>query len=227
MNRQSGSRENEASSLLLDAQNLSYSYDYPLFENVSLQLREAQSIAVIGISGSGKSTLLHILSTLLTPRSGSVRMFDRDVYGIDNKERLAIRRKEIGIVFQFHYLFKGMSARENIEVATLLGRRDMDEGLLRTLDIEEVIDHRAADLSGGQQQRVSIARVLAKKPRLLFADEPTGNLDDATADLVMNTMFSHFKEVRGALFMVTHDESLAHRCDQVYRLHKHRLVRLQ
>ncbi len=203
---------------LLRAQNLSHAFDYPLFDDISLSIREGEKVAVIGVSGSGKSTLLHILATLLKPQSGSVELLGSDIYALSDKERLAIRRYEIGIIFQFHYLFKGMSGAENIEIATLLSETEPNEALLKRLGIAELMDKRVTELSGGQQQRVSIARVLSKQPRLIFADEPTGNLDDETAHIAMDAVFEHIEKVKGALFLVTHDERIAASCDRVYRL---------
>jgi putative ABC transport system ATP-binding protein len=212
---------------LLKAKNLSHSFDYLLFENIDLTIKENEKVAVIGVSGSGKSTLLHILATLLKPQKGSVELFGKDLYSLSSKEQLAIRRYEIGIIFQFHYLFKGMSAAENIEIATLLSENELDPEILNRLGIKNVINQRVTELSGGQQQRVSIARVLSKKPRIIFADEPTGNLDDETAQIVMTAVFEHIKKVSGALFLVTHDERIAKSCDRVYRLKNRKLEQIQ
>ncbi|WP_456404550.1 ABC transporter ATP-binding protein [Hydrogenimonas sp.] len=212
---------------LLRAQGLSHAFDYPLFETIDLTIRENEKVAVIGVSGSGKSTLLHILATLLKPQEGSVFLQGSDIYALTPKEQLAIRRYELGIIFQFHYLFKGMSGAENIEIATLLSQTQPDEALLERLGIADLMDKRVTELSGGQQQRVSIARVLSKKPRLIFADEPTGNLDDETAHIAMDAVFEHIEKVRGALFLVTHDERIANSCDRVYRLDHARLERVR
>jgi len=212
---------------LLKAKNLSHSFDYLLFDKLDLTIRENEKIAIIGVSGSGKSTLLHILATLLKPQKGSVELFGEDLYSLSAKEQLAIRRFKIGIIFQFHYLFKGMSGAENIEIATLLSQKSYDPEILRRLGIENVIDKKVTELSGGQQQRVSIARVLSKKPKIIFADEPTGNLDDETAYIVMDAIFEHIKKVSGALFLVTHDERIAKSCDRVYRLKNRRLEQIQ
>ncbi|NPA29906.1 MAG: ABC transporter ATP-binding protein [Epsilonproteobacteria bacterium] len=212
---------------LIEAESLSHAFDYPLFKHLDLQIFAGEKVAVVGVSGSGKSTLLHNLATLLRPESGTVRLFGRDIYALSENERLRIRRKEVGVVFQFHYLFKGMSAKENLEIATLLGETSLEPTLLERLGIAEVIDQRVTSLSGGQQQRVSIARVLAKRPRLIFADEPTGNLDDATAETVMDVMFEYVNDRSGSLFLVTHDETLARRCDRVYRLHNRCLERVE
>ncbi len=213
----------EGGAWLLKAENLSHAYDYPLFQDLSLQINEGEKVAVIGVSGSGKSTLLHILATLLEPQSGSVNLLGSDIYSLNDRQRLAIRRYEIGIIFQFHYLFKGMSGAENIEIATLLSETEPDESLLLRLGIKDLMQKRVTELSGGQQQRVSIARVLSKNPRIIFADEPTGNLDDETAHIAMDAVFEHVEKVRGALFLVTHDERIAASCDRIFRLDHARL----
>ena len=209
---------------LLVASNLSHSFDYTLFENIDLEIKEGQSIAVLGVSGSGKSTLLHILATLLKPKKGRVLYQKRYLYEQKPKELLKIRRDDMGIIFQSHYLFKGFSVKENLEISSIIAHKKIDNDLLKELGIYENLAQNVADLSGGQQQRVSIARVLMKKPRLIFADEPTGNLDRETADDVMDVMLSYVAQERGGLFIVTHDERVASRCDVVYRLQDKRLV---
>ncbi|WP_457597272.1 ABC transporter ATP-binding protein [Hydrogenimonas sp.] len=217
----------DAAPTLIEAEGLAHAFEYPLFSDIDLRVEAGEKVAVVGVSGSGKSTLLHILATLLKPQKGRVRLLGQELYALGEKERLAIRRYEIGIVFQFHYLFKGMSAAENIEIASLLGESGVPEGLLERLGIAEVLHQRVTELSGGQQQRVSIARVLAKNPRIIFADEPTGNLDDETAAVVMDTIFEHIERVEGALFLVTHDERIAQSCDRVYRLEARALTRVR
>jgi len=203
---------------LLKAEQISHGFDTQLFENINFSLASARSTAIVGRSGSGKSTLLHIFSTFIKPNSGEVFLFGEKIYAQPEKTIEALRRYDIGIIFQFHYLFKGMSALENIEVATILSEETIDEALLRKLGIDEVMEHKIGDLSGGQQQRVSIARVLSKKPRIIFADEPTGNLDNETAALVMDVLMDYIRSHDAALLLVTHDESMANRCDTVYRL---------
>ena len=203
---------------LLEAESISKSYDYKLFENISLNLWSNQSVAIMGRSGSGKSTLLHILSTLLEPDSGSVKLFGKEIYSLKKQDIEQIRRNDVGIIFQSHYLFKGMTARENIEAATLLAQTSIDNNLLKMLEIEHVIDKKVGDLSGGQQQRVSIARVLSKKPKIIFADEPTGNLDRDTAHMVMDVLNSYIKEHNAALFLVTHDTEIAKMTQKMYKL---------
>jgi len=203
---------------LLSATGISHSFDTELFSNVNFTLTPAESAAIVGRSGSGKSTLLHIFSTFIEPNIGKVLLFNTDIYSLKDRDIEALRRYDIGIIFQFHYLFKGMSAMENIEVATMLSGSHIEDALLEKLEIKELMDQKIGELSGGQQQRVSIARVLSKKPRIIFADEPTGNLDKETAELVMNVLFDYIKETGAGLVLVTHDESMASRCDTQYRL---------
>jgi putative ABC transport system ATP-binding protein len=200
---------------LLHVQNLSHSFDYPLFEDVSFDLAEQKSIAVVGVSGSGKSTLLHICATLLKPQSGDVKLLGKNLYSLSDDEILKIRREDIGIVFQSHYLFKGFNTFENIELATLLNDTQMDSTLLKKFGIETLLDKKIGELSGGQQQRVSISRVLSKKPKILFADEPTGNLDSKTANEVMDVLFEYIENNNAALLLVTHDLKLAQRCNAI------------
>ncbi|MFA6192377.1 MAG: ABC transporter ATP-binding protein [Sulfurimonas sp.] len=212
---------------LLSAKNLSHTFDYELFKNISLDLHAKESIAIIGISGSGKSTLLHILSTLLTPDGGAVYLFDEDVSTLKKKRLAQIKRDSLGLVFQSHYLFKGFSAYENLEVAAILSNQEIESELVKRLNIDKNMEQKVTELSGGQQQRVSIARVLTKKPRIIFADEPTGNLDKQTANEVMNLFFEYCKNNNAGMILVTHDEELAHKCDKVYRLENKELVRIQ
>ena len=203
---------------LLEAKNISHSFDYPLFKHIDFTIEPTQSAAIIGRSGSGKSTLLHIFSTFMKPNEGNVTLFSKDLYSQNDEDIEALRRYDVGIIFQFHYLFKGMSALENIGVATMLSNEKIDEAILKKLEIDHLMNHKTSELSGGEQQRVSIARVLSKKPRIIFADEPTGNLDKETAELVMDVLTDYIKEAGAALILVTHDENMAGRCDQIYTL---------
>ncbi|MFZ2890746.1 ABC transporter ATP-binding protein [Sulfuricurvum sp.] len=203
---------------LLKATFLSHAFDYPLFEDISLTLNAGESIAIVGVSGSGKSTLLHILSSLLSPNSGNVELFGNDIYTLDDAALVKLRRNDLGLIYQSHYLFKGFSAYENLEVAAILAKQQIDKHLLQRLRIENVIHQKVTELSGGQQQRVSIARILSKKPRLIFADEPTGNLDRATALEVMDIFEDYLRTYSAGMVLVTHDESLAQRCNHIYRM---------
>ena len=203
---------------LLEATNISHSFDYPLFKQIDFTIEPTQSAAIVGRSGSGKSTLLHIFSTFMKPNEGKIRLLGNDLYNLSDEEIESLRRYDIGIIFQFHYLFKGMSALENIGVATMLSGEQVDDRILKKLEIDHLMSHKTSELSGGEQQRVSIARVLSKKPRIIFADEPTGNLDKETAELVMDVLTDYIKETGAALILVTHDENMAARCDEIYTL---------
>ena len=214
------------SQTLLEAHCIFHSFDTLLFENVDFSLAEGKSAAIVGRSGSGKSTLLHIFSTFIKPNSGSVSLFGKELYAQSSTSIEALRRYEIGIIFQFHYLFKGMSAMENVEIATILSGEKIDPVLLEKLEITDVMEQKIGELSGGQQQRVSIARVLSKRPRIIFADEPTGNLDSETAALVMDVLLDYVRSNDAALLLVTHDETMAKRCDALYRLEEKSLKAL-
>ena len=159
---------------ILKGVNLGFAYDYTLFEDVNLNVNAGGSCAITGVSGCGKSTILHILSTLLRPKNGEVIYGGKSLYDLPANELLRIRRFDFGIIFQAHYLFKGFSAHENIELASVLSAQKIDDEILANLKIDGVRNQKVGELSGGQQQRVSIARVLCKKPRVIFADEPTG-----------------------------------------------------
>ena len=209
--------------ILLHATHISHHFDLELYRDVELKLERSQSAAILGRSGSGKSTLLHHCSTFLQPSEGNVMLLGKDIYRLKDPQLEKLRRYELGIIFQFHYLFKGMSAMENVEVATMLAGQEIDEALLEKLEIREVMGQKISELSGGQQQRVSIARVLSKKPRVIFADEPTGNLDKETANLVMDVLLDYIRTQEAGLLLVTHDEEMAKRCSDIYRLEDRRL----
>ncbi len=210
---------------LLIAKDISHSFDYELFSNINFDLEIRESKAILGRSGSGKSTLLHILSTFIKPDKGDINLLGQDIYSLPAKEIEKIRRFNLGIIFQAHYLFKGMSAIENLEIATILSNTKIDNKLIKKLEIDNVITQKIGDLSGGQQQRVSIARVLSKKPKIIFADEPTGNLDKDTAYLVMRVLLDYIEENNAGLVLVTHDEFIANMCNSRYRLENRVLIK--
>lgn len=209
---------------MLKALNLSHKFDYLLFNDINLDIRPATTTAIMGVSGSGKSTILHILSTLLSPTDGEVIYNGKSLYKLSGDELLKIRRYDFGIIFQAHYLFKGFNGFENIELATILSGQKINLNLLKALKIDNVINQKIGELSGGQQQRVSIARVLAKNPKIIFADEPTGNLDQTTAKEVMSVIFDYVKTNNAALVLVTHDKDIAQLCDIKYQLSNQHLT---
>jgi len=209
---------------LIEVKSISKAFDYQLFENLNLKLCSKQSVSIVGRSGSGKSTLLHTIATLQKPDSGKVELFGEDIYTLPKNKIESIRRERLGIIFQQHYLFKGMTALENIEAATLLANTDINKDIFKMLEIDDIINKRVGDLSGGQQQRVSIARVLSKMPRVILADEPTGNLDRDNANLAMDALNSYIKEHNATLFVVTHDNEIAKKTQKCYELKNKRLI---
>ncbi len=209
---------------MLIAKNLSHSFDYLLFKDVDLEIHPKDKIAIVGTSGSGKSTLLHILSSFLKPKEGKVLYKNKEIYSLKEKELLKIRRYEFGIIFQFHYLFNTFTALENIQAAAILAGKEIDFNLLERLNIKDIINQNIQTLSGGQQQRVSIARVLTKKPKIIFADEPTGNLDKENANEVVDILFEYCENEAASLMTVTHDMEIAKKFDKVYVLKNKRLI---
>ena len=204
---------------LVDAQNIGHSFDSNLFNNVNLKIMERESIAILGVSGSGKSTLINNLSTLLAPKNGIVSLCGiNDIYKQEQNILLELRRDKVGIIFQSHYLFRGFSALENLQVTSILSNRDIDMELLRFFNIDTILNQQIGELSGGQQQRLSIARVLTKKPKIIFADEPTGNLDKTNTYNVMGAIFNYIDKYNAALIIATHDIEVANMCDRKYML---------
>ncbi len=212
---------------LLRATDISHSFDYELFSNLSLSLKTKEKIAITGVSGSGKSTFLHILATLLKPTKGDVNILSKDIASLNMKQLNSMRSKEIGIIFQAHYLFKGFSALENVKVVSILSGTDLDEQLFKKLNISHVMNNKISNLSGGQQQRVSIARVLTKKPAIIFADEPTGNLDAKTANELMDIFDDYIIKNNAGFIIVTHDDSIANKCDKIFHLENKELNRVK
>ena len=208
---------------MLRAENITHSFDYLLFENINLEIRSKEKVAILGKSGSGKSSFLHILSTFLSPEKGRVFYNSKNIYSLNEKELIDIRKNEFGIIFQFHYLFNTFSALENIQAAAILAGKEIDYDLIERLDIKDVLNQNIQTLSGGQQQRVSIARVLSKKPKIIFADEPTGNLDKNNANEVMEILCEYCEMNNASLITVTHDEDLKIFFDRVYFLKDKRL----
>ena len=212
------------SEVLLKAQNVGHSFETQLYSGVNLTLESTQTIAILGVSGSGKSTLINNLSSFLKPKNGSVFIGGSDIYALKQNEILRLRRNVIGIIFQFHYLFRGFSALENLQVASILANQAIDKNLLESFGIAHILKQQIGELSGGQQQRLSIARVLTKKPRIIFADEPTGNLDAETTGKVMEVVFGYVKSQGATMIVATHNLELAKMCDKVFELKNCALV---
>jgi len=200
-------------------------------DRLDLTVRRGEFLAVVGVSGSGKSTLLHLLGGLDTPSSGRVCVEGRDLASLRKSERTIYRRTTVGFVFQSYYLVSSMTAEENVALAlTFQGtfgpaRRRKAAEAIRRVGLERRAGHRPNQLSGGEQQRVAIARAIVHAPPLLLADEPTGNLDRATAGEMMALVRRIHEELGTTVVMVTHDEETASRAaDRVVRLRDGRLV---
>ncbi len=216
-----------APEILLQAKGISHKFDYPIFSEIDFTLKQNETIAIIGSSGCGKSTLLNILCSLLKPNSGKVFYKNTEIFNLSQKKLLELRRDIFGIVFQAHYLFRGFTAKENLKIAEFLNDKIIDMELMKTLKIDHVLSQGIGELSGGQQQRLSVARILTKRPKVIFADEPTGNLDKNTAKEVMEVLFKYIAYEKAGMILVTHEEDLANLCDKIYRINELKLERIK
>ncbi|WP_151994801.1 putative ABC transporter ATP-binding protein YbbA [Buttiauxella massiliensis] len=200
-----------------------------ILTGVELVVKPAQTIALIGESGSGKSTLLAILAGLDDGSEGEVHLCGQPLHSMDEEARAALRAKNVGFVFQSFMLVPTLNALENVELPALLrGENDSSsraqaKALLEQLGLGKRLDHLPAQLSGGEQQRVALARAFNGRPAVLFADEPTGNLDRHTGDRIADLLFSLNRDFSTTLILVTHDEQLAARCDRRLRLREGQL----
>ena len=189
-------------------------------DKVNLEIAINDFISIMGPSGSGKSTLLHLLSGLDRPTSGSLTYDGRDIYGFSDKELSAFRRRRIGFVFQQYNLLPVLTAKENIIMPLLLDKRQPDEAYLmqlaELLGISDRLEHLPHELSGGQQQRVAIARALMTKPDIIFADEPTGNLDSKSGSEVMKMLENIWEKTGTKLVIITHDRRVAQMADRQF-----------
>jgi lipoprotein-releasing system ATP-binding protein len=203
-----------------------------VLNGASATLRAGEAVALVGPSGAGKSTLLHIAGLLESPDSGQVIIAGRDCAHMNDDERTRVRRASMGFIYQFHQLLPEFSALENVAMPQLIQGRSKRaaharaEELLTSLGLGERLDHRPAELSGGEQQRTAIARALANTPRLLLADEPTGNLDPRTADVVFMELIELIRAKGVAALIATHNLELAARMDRVLRMDGGQLVEL-
>jgi putative ABC transport system ATP-binding protein len=220
----------EAELVLLDIDRISKTYpgaERPVLSGVSLQLARGETLALTGESGSGKSTLLHLAATLDSFDSGEIRLEGTAYSALDDAGRATLRRDSVALVFQQFNLIPSLSVAQNIAFhARLAGKADAGwiAELTERLGLGEVAGRFPEQLSGGQQQRVAIARALALRPPLLLADEPTGNLDEATSDAVMALMLDLVRDTGAALFLVTHSERIAARLDRRVHLSGGRLA---
>jgi len=220
---------------MIDVKRLSKSYrmgriDLHVLKAVSLSVAPGEFVAVVGASGSGKSTLLHLIGLLDRPDEGSIALDGVDAAGLSGRRRNRILRGDVGFVFQFYHLLGELNVLENVLIAAMTGTsalrwlggarraRQAATELLGMLGLGERLGHRPRELSGGERQRVAIARALVNHPKILLADEPTGNLDRATGGEILNVL-EHFHADRGqTIVMVTHDQAIARRADRIVHL---------
>jgi lipoprotein-releasing system ATP-binding protein len=195
-----------------------------VFQNLSLEIGEGEMVAVVGPSGAGKSTLLHLLGGLDRPTSGSVKVGKFDIFKLAEVDLARFRNGEIGFIFQFHHLLPEFTAVENTMMPLLIGRsshrvaRERAETMLASVGLADRAEHRPGELSGGEQARVAIARALVGGPRLLLADEPTGDLDSKTSESIHNLLKEIHKSQKLTSVIVTHNERLASICDRELHL---------
>lgn len=208
---------------IISLQNVSLSYpspegDVPVLRGIDIAVELGEIVAVTGPSGSGKSSLIAIIGGLERATGGAVNVLGSDLIGANEAERTALRRRDIGIVFQSYHLVPAMTALQNAALPMMLAGNDEGtktaQKMLERVGLSHRITHRPSALSGGEQQRVAIARAFVAQPRLILADEPTGNLDQETGIDVAETMFALVRETGAAMLMVTHDKAMADKCDR-------------
>ena len=227
--------ETQAGRAVLSCRNLGKSYDegpqaVVVLADLQLELLPGERVAIVGSSGSGKSTLLNMLGGLDTPSTGSVWLAGEELSALNEKQRGLLRNRALGFVYQFHHLLAEFSALENVCMPLLIGRVAIPEArqratvLLERVGLGHRLSHKPAELSGGERQRVAIARALANRPGLVLLDEPTGNLDQHTAQGIQDLMRELSSSSQTTFLVVTHDMALARQMDRVLRLEDGRLV---
>ena len=219
---------------ILNVKKLSKKYgkgenEFLALNNVSFKVQKGEFIVIVGKSGSGKSTLLHLLGGLDKPSSGSVFINNQDIYKMSDKNLTVFRRKYIGIIYQFYNLIPVLSVKENILLPALFDGRNISDkkinDMLKGLGLLNKADAYPNDLSGGQQQRVAIGRALINHPKILLADEPTGNLDSRNSKHVMKLLEFYNKKYRQTIIMVTHDMSLARRASRIITMSDGKIIK--
>lgn len=200
-----------------------------VIHQLNLEIHEGETVAIVGASGAGKSTLLHVLGGLDKPDSGQVIWDGQNIEVLSVTQLGQERNKKLGFIYQFHHLLPEFSATDNVAMPLRIGGMPKNSAtgkaieLLNKLGLEHRLNHRPSELSGGERQRVAIARALVTQPKAILADEPTGNLDQETADIVFESLLNLNHQHRSALVMVTHSMDLAKRCQRVLRLSKGQL----
>lgn len=221
--------------VLLRAENLAKVFrsgdsELVLFENLCLQVQTGEMLAIVGESGTGKSTLLHILGALDSASSGDVYFAKLNLASLSEEDAAEFRSRELGFVWQFHYLLPEFTAAENVAMPLLMRgmkRREAEQQALQWLQEVGLVDrasHRSGELSGGEQQRVALARALITRPKILMADEPTGDLDNRTAEAVFDLIAKLHSDYRLTSLIVTHNLGFARQCDRVLRLERGRVT---
>ena len=225
----------DSSAPLLAARNLRRSFrqgasEIVVLEDVNVRIAAGERLAIVGASGSGKSTLLQLLGGLDAPSAGQVLIEGRDVARLSESQRGELRNRALGFVYQFHHLLPEFSALENVAMPLLVRRSSVAEAraaavaMLTAVGLAGRLSHRPAELSGGERQRAAVARALVTRPRIVLADEPTGNLDGVNADAVFQLLLDLNRDAGTALVVVSHDLTRASRMDRILRLDRGRLV---
>lgn len=200
--------------------------DIDVLVDVNLKVRRGETVSILGVSGSGKSTLLHVLAGLDEADSGSIYLVGKNLASLTEGELGGLRNRQVGFVYQFHYLLSEFDARENVAMPLLIAGEDRTsalekaEELLVKVNLDKRLDHLPSAMSGGERQRVAIARALVACPDVVFADEPTGNLDEFNSSQIRDLMLSLAEESGTALLVATHSQEFAERMFTVYRLHR-------
>ena len=220
-------------STVVDLRKLSFSYamqdsTLDVLVDVDLQLQQGETVAILGPSGSGKTSLLLLLAGLEQPSSGAILLDNKDLASLDSDLMADLRRDSLGIVFQSFHLVPSLTALGNVmlplEIAERDNARQTATAMLERVGLAERAGHYPTQLSGGEQQRVAIARALVHQPRILLADEPTGNLDANTGERIIELLFGLNRESGSTMILVTHDEAIAAQCQRVFRLQQGKLV---
>ena len=198
--------------------------ELPVLKGVDLEVKKAEIVAIVGASGVGKSTLLHLLGGLDRPTKGTIYYEGDDIFALPDQELDRFRNEEIGFVFQFHHLLPEFTALENVAMPGLIAREKSDgaldraKELLEFVGLAERLEHRPSELSGGERQRIAIARALVNQPKVVLADEPTGNLDQKTSEAVHDLLWTLNDQFNQTFIIVTHNQTLAQRADRLIQL---------
>jgi putative ABC transport system ATP-binding protein len=226
-------RKEKITMVIIKTENLSKVYGKKdnkvvALDNVNIEINKGEFVAVIGASGSGKSTLLHQLGGVDGPTSGKVIIDDKDIYSLNEANLAVFRRRKIGFVFQSFNLIPVLSVEENIKMPVLLDNQKVDEDyfedIIKTLGLENRLNHLPSELSGGQMQRVAIARALVNKPAIILADEPTGNLDSENSREIIEMLKLSIRKYNQTAIIITHDISIAENTDRIIRIKDGKVV---